>query len=343
MMTSGVKVAVVEPTGVTGSEIVKILDERNFPVRELVLLGKSRSVGEKVKFREEDIPVKMLGKSSFKGVEVVFFASDKSTSSEYAPIAASDNAVSIDLSSRYALDEGVPLVVPEINAENLENHRGIIANPRGATIQLVLPLAPIHRSARIRRIIVSTYQAVSDRGEKAIEELTAQIRDIFSFKDIISEVFPYQIAFNALPHIDAFTDNAYTEEEMAIIAETRKILGDSHMRICATSVRVPVFYSHAESVNIETAKKITAVEVRDLLVKAPGVTVEDDPSNNMYPTPIYATGNDECFVGRIREDLSSDNGIALWIVSDNIRKGSALNAVQIAERLLSSSPKVVTY
>lgn len=341
-MSSGLKVAVIEPMGVTGSEIVKILDERGFPVRDLIPLGKSRSVGSRIEFRGEAIPVRILDSSSFKGVEIAFFASEKSTSSEYVPIAVSGSAVSIDLSSFYALDQGVPLVVPEINAEKLKTHQGIIANPRGATIQLVLPLAPIHRSARVRRVIVSTYQAVSDRGERAMDELTAQIRDLFSFREITSEVFPYQIAFNALPRVNAFMENAYTEEEMAIMGETRKILGDDHMRISATSVRVPVFFSHAESVNIETAKKITAGEVRNLLMQAPGVTVEDDPSNNMYPTPIHATGNDECFVGRIREDLSSDNGIALWIVSDNIRKGSALNAVQIAEHLLASSRKVLT-
>jgi len=337
-MPSGLKVAVVEPTGVTGSEIVRILDERNFPVSELVLLGRKRSVGERVEFRGADIPVAALGEGSFSGVAIAFFATDRATSGKFSPMAVSAGAVVIDLSSCFALDEQVPLVVPEINAEKIHTHRGIIASPRGATIELVLPLAPIHRSARIRRIIVSTYQAVSDSGEPAMDELTTQIRDLFNFRDVTLAVYPHQIAFNALPHISSFTDNAYTEEEMAIIAETRKIFEDRHMRICATSVRVPVFYSHAESVNIETARKITASQVRELLAQTPGVRVEDDPSNNLYPTPIHATGNDECFVGRIREDLSSDNGIAMWIVSDNIRKGSALNAIQIAEHMLNSQP-----
>jgi aspartate-semialdehyde dehydrogenase len=342
-MSTGLKVAVVEPTGVFGSEIVKILEERSFPVRELVLLGKSKSAGERVEYRGEEIPVRMIDDGSFKGVEIAFFASNKAVSSEFVPVAASSGTVAIDLSSRYSLDKAVPLVVPEINADRIQTHNGIIASPRGSTIQLVLPLWPIHRLARIRRIIVSTYHAVSDKGEKAMDELTAQIRDIFNFRDITADVFPRQIAFNALPQVDSFTETAYTEEEMGIMEETRKILGDPRMRISATSVRIPVFFSHAESVNIETAKKITPKEVRDLLIQCPGVTVEDNPAANLYPTPIDATGNDDCLVGRIREDLSSDTGIAMWIVSDNIRKGSALNAVQIAEHLLASTSNAVVH
>jgi aspartate-semialdehyde dehydrogenase len=342
-MPTELKVAVVEPTGVIGSEIVKILDERNFPVRDLVLLGKARTAGEKVEFRGEGIPVRMLEGAAFKGVEIAFFASNRAMSSEFAYAAASSGTIVIDLSSRYSLDKAVPLVVPEINADRIQIHNGIIASPRGSTIQLVMPLWPIHRSVRIRRVIVSTYQAVSDKGEKAMDELTSQIRDIFNFRDITADVFPHQIAFNAVPQVDSFTETAYTEEEMAIMEETRRILGDSRMRISATSVRIPVFFSHAESVNIETEKKITPQEVRDLLTQSPGVTVEDNPAASLYPTPIQTTGNDDCFVGRIREDLSTERGIAMWIVSDNVRKGSALNAVQIAEHLLRSASKVVVH
>jgi len=342
-MSLGVKVAVVEPTGIFGREIIRILEERKFPVREMILLGKPRSAGEKVEYRGEDLPVTMIEESSFKGVEIAFFSSNRAVSSEFIPAATASGTICIDLSRRYSLDQTVPLVVPEINADRIQTHNGIIASPRGAVIQLVLPLWPIHRSARIRRVIVSTYQAVSDKGEKAMDELTSQIRDIFNFREVTADVFSRQIAFNALPQVESFTPNAYTEEEMEIMEETRRILGDETIRICTTSVRIPVFFSHAESVNIETARKITAQEVRTLLEQTPGVTVEDNPAASLFPTPIQATGNDDCFVGRIREDLSSDRGIAMWIVSDNVRKGSALNAVQIAEHLRKSSSDAVVH
>jgi aspartate-semialdehyde dehydrogenase len=228
----------------------------------------------------------------------------------------------------------VPLVVPEINASALKHHQGIIACPRAATIQLVLTLGPIHKAARIKRVIVSTYQAVSDNGGRALDELTTQIRDLFSFREISNRIYPQQIAFNALPQVRPFAKGGYTEEEMTICSETQKILGDKNLRISATSVYVPVFFSNAESILIETAKKITPEQVREILEKAPGVSVEDDPSANLYPTPIHAAGTDECLVGRIRQDISSDNGIVLWSVCDNIRKGAALNAVQIAELLI---------
>ncbi len=342
-MSSGVKVAVVEPTGIFGREIIRILEERSFPVSELVLLGKPRTAGEKVEYRGEELPVRMIEDSAFRGVEIAFFSSNRAVSQEFIPAATASGTICIDLSSCYSLDRTVPLVVPEINADRIQTHSGIIACPRGAVIQLVLPLWPIHRSARIRRVIVSTYQAVSDKGEKAMDELTSQIRDLFNFREVTTGVFSQQIAFNALPQVEPFTSNAYTEEEVEIMEETRRILGDESMRICTTSVRIPVFFSHAESVNIETARKISPQEVRTLLEQAPGVTVEDNPSANLFPTPIQATGNDDCLVGRIREDLSSDRGIALWIVSDNIRKGSALNAVQIAEHLRKSSRDAVVH
>ena len=333
-MPSGLKIAVVEPTDLIGCELIKILEERNFPVRDLILLGGKRSIGTNSEFRGEEIPVKQIDGLSFKGVGVVFFVSDKAMSAEFAGHARASGAVAIDLTSRFALDESVPLVVPEINAEKIKDHQGIIANPRGATIQLVLPLVPISREARIKRIVVSTYQSVSDSGERALNELTSQVRDLFSFKETLCDAYPHQIAFNALPHVGAFTHDAYTEEELLIMAETKRIFEDKGLRICATSVRVPVFYSHGASVNFETARKIAPDRIREILGRSKGVKVEDEPASNTYPTPVHAAGSDECLVGRIRQDLSFENGIALWIVCDNIRKGAALNAVQIAEHLL---------
>jgi len=336
-MPSGLKVAVMEPTELVGAEIIKILEERGFPVAELILLGGSGSAGERVEFKGTDVPVKMLDSLSFTDVDLAFFACDKAVSMEYVARAKAAGSLIIDLSSCFALADSVPLVVPEINASALKQHQGIIACPRAATIQLVLTLGPIHKAARIKRVIVSTYQAVSDSGGRALDELTTQIRDLFSFREISNKIYPQQIAFNALPQVRPFAKGGYTEEEMTICSETLKILGDKNLRISATSVYVPVFFSNAESILIETAKKITPEQVREILEKAPGVAVEDDPGANLYPTPIHASGTDECLVGRIRQDLSSDNGIVLWSVCDNIRKGAALNAVQIAELLMSLS------
>lgn len=332
-MASGYTVAVVGATGTVGSEIVKILEERAFPVKKLMLLERSAQIGENVEYNGSELPVEVVGEKSLADADISFFASDDAVSREFAPAAARHGVV-IDNSSVFRQDEDVPLVIPEVNAHRIKEHRGIVANPGCSTIQMVLALYPIHRKARIRRIVVSTYQAVSESGKPAIDELTEQIRSLYNFREITAEVYPHQIAFNALPHVDSFCDNAYTAEEMRIANETRKIMEDDSIRICATSVHIPVFYSHSQSVNIETARKITPGEVRKLLAGAPGVEVEDDPSRNLYPLAIYATGRDECFVGRIREDLSVNNGIAMWIVTDNLRKGSALNAVQIAEHLV---------
>jgi aspartate-semialdehyde dehydrogenase len=232
------------------------------------------------------------------------------------------------------MDPEVPLVVPEVNPQDLEKHKNIIANPNCSTIQMVVPLKPIHDIARIKRIVVSTYQAVSGTGHKAIEELEKQVRALFNMQDVECNVYPYQIAFNCLPHIDVFLDNDYTKEEMKMVNETKKIMGDDSIKVTATTVRVPVFYGHSESVNIETEKKITAKEVRAILTQAPGVKVLDNPKEKIYPMPIFAAGEDEVFVGRIRDDDTIENGINMWIVADNIRKGAALNAVQIAEELL---------
>ena len=326
-MASGYTVAVVGASSTVGIELVKILEERAFPLKKLVLLETGKLIGAGVEFNDSEVPVQILDKNSFSGVDISFFTADDAVSREFAPAAAKHGVV-IDNSSVFRLDDDVPLVIPEVNAQKIAEHKGIIANPNCSAIQMAIALYPIHKKARIKRIVLSTYQAVSDCGKPAIDELTEQIRDLYNFREITSQVYPHQIAFNAVPHVDKFCDNAYTAEEMSIANETRRIMEDENIRICATSVQIPVFYSHSMSVNIETARKMSPGEVRDLLDETPGVEVEDDPSRNLYPLAVYATGRDECFVGRIREDLSVNNGIAMWIVSDNIRKGSALNAVE---------------
>ncbi len=332
-MPSGFKVAVLEPTELVGAEIVKVLDERNFQLTELLLLGSRRTAGGRVEFRGRDVPVVQADNASFKGVNLAFFSCDRGMSAEFTGAARAAGALVIDLSTRYALQETVPLVVPEVNGEALPQGQGIIACPRGATIQLALALAPIHRAARITRIVATTFHAVSDCGTKAMEELTAQVRELFSFRELRGEVFPQQIAFNCLPQVGPFTEGGYTEEELVIATEMRRILADPGIRMSITCVQVPVFYSHGASLIIETGRKITPAEVRDVLRKAPGVSVEDEPGSGVYPTPVAAAGTDECLVGRIRQDLGADNAVALWTACDNIRKGSALNAVQIAEAL----------
>jgi aspartate-semialdehyde dehydrogenase len=280
--------------------------------------------------------VERLTKDSFKGIQVALFSAGASRSLEFAPAAAASGAVVVDNSSAFRMDPEIPLVVPEVNPHAIAQYkkRGIIANPNCSTIQMVVALKPIHDAARIKRIVVSTYQAVSGTGLKAIDELLTQTRAVLASQEIQKKVYPHQIAFNCLPHIDSFLDNGYTKEEMKMVNETRKIMEDPTIRVTATTVRVPVVHSHSESVNIETEKKITPKEVRELLSKAPGVKIVDNPALNEYPLAIHAAGRDETFVGRIREDESIPNGINLWVVSDNIRKGAALNAVQIAEILI---------
>jgi len=329
-------VAVVGATGAVGHEMINVLEQRRFPVKEIRLLASTRSAGEKLDFRGNEVTVEVLAEDSFEGMEIGLFSAGGSISEEFAPIAAREGCVVIDNTSAFRMDPEVPLVVPEVNphAVGEYRHKNIIANPNCSTIQMVVVLKPIHEVAKIKRVVVSTYQAVSGTGKEAIEELEQQTRAIFTQHDIKVDVYPHQIAFNCLPHIDVFLENGYTKEEMKMVNETRKIMEDDSIRLTATTVRVPVFYGHSESVNIETEKKITPQEVRDLLSKAPGVAVEDDPSLFKYPLAIYATGKDETFVGRIREDESIEKGINMWIVSDNIRKGAALNAVQIAEILI---------
>ena len=332
-------VAVGGATGNVGRVMVQVLEERNFPVKSLKLLASERSAGKvKIPFAGEELPVELLREDSFKGVDIALFSAGAAVSLKYGPEAWKRGCVVVDNSSAWRMDPDVPLVVPEVNPADiaLYKNKGIIANPNCSTIQMVLVLKPIHDAAGIKRVVVSTYQSVSGTGWKAIVELEEQSRAIMSGtppENLACKVYPYRIAFNVLPHIDVFLENGYTKEEMKMVNETRKILGDPKMAVTATTVRVPVFRSHSESVNIETRKKITPEEVRRLLSKMPGVRVVDDPARNQYPLAIDAAGRDETLVGRIRTDESVDNGLNLWVVADNIRKGAATNAVQIAEIL----------
>jgi aspartate-semialdehyde dehydrogenase len=327
-------VAVVGATGAVGNEMIAILEQRNFPVQELSLLASERSVGKKLPYKGEEIAVQQLTENSFEHIDIGLFSPGASISKVFAPHAVKAGTVVIDNTSAFRMDPDVPLVVPEVNPHAIARHAGIIANPNCSTIQMVVALKPIHDAVTIKRIVVSTYQAVSGTGKEAIEELETQAKNIFNQKDIICQVYPHQIAFNCLPHIDVFLENGYTKEEMKMVNETRKIMEDDSIRITATAVRVPVFYGHSEAVNIETAQKITPQEIWTLLSNAPGVTVVDDPKNNLYPLAIEAAGEDDTFVGRIREDESIENGINMWVVSDNLRKGAALNAIQIAEKMI---------
>jgi aspartate-semialdehyde dehydrogenase len=329
-------VAVAGATGAVGLEMIKTLEQRKFPVGSIKLLASERSEGKELRFNGKPVKVERLTKDSFRGIQVALFSAGASRSLEFAPAAAASGAVVVDNSSAFRMDPEIPLVVPEVNPHAIARYkkRGIIANPNCSTIQMVVALKPIHDAARVKRVVVSTYQAVSGTGLKAIDELLAQTRALLASQEIQKKVYPHQIAFNCLPHIDVFLDNGYTKEEMKMVNETQKIMEDPAIRVTATTVRVPVVHSHSESVNIETEKKITPQEVRELLSKAPGVKVVDNPALNEYPLAIHAAGRDETFVGRIRADESIPNGINLWVVSDNVRKGAALNAVQIAEILI---------
>jgi len=329
-------VAVVGATGAVGNEMVKILEERNFPVAKLLLLASERSLGKSMEYKGQSLPVEVLKEDSFTDVRIGLFSAGGSVSEKYAPLAARAGCVVVDNTSAFRMAPDIPLVVPEVNPEAIAQYkqRGIIANPNCSTVQMVVALKPIHDAVRIKRIVVSTYQAVSGTGKKAIEELSNQTRALLGMREPAVKVYPHRIAFNCLPQIDVFLDNGYTKEEMKMVNETKKIMKDDSIAVTATTVRVPVFYAHSESINIETEKKITAAEVRELLEKAPGVKIVDDPRNLVYPLAIDAVGRDETFVGRIREDESITNGINMWVVSDNLRKGAALNAVQIAEILV---------
>lgn len=336
MEQNGLKVAVVGATGAVGNLMIKVLEERNFPVSRLKLLASARSVGKTLPFRGVEVPVEELVEDSFKDVQLALFSAGGSTSKKFAPVAARAGTVVIDNSNAWRMDKEVPLVVPEVNPEAALTHSGIIANPNCSTIQMVVALKPIYDAAGIRRIVVTTFQAVSGTGKRAIEELKNQVRDIMNGREAVREIYPRQIAFNCFPQIGPFLDNGFSEEEMKMVNETRKIFSDPRIRVCATTVRIPVFYGHSESINIETEKPVSPEQVRRLLEDAPGVKVVDDLSKGSYPVALDAAGRDETLVGRIRIDPSVENGLAMWVVADNIRKGAATNAVQIAEFLLKS-------
>ena len=327
-------VAVVGATGAVGRRMLTTLEERNFPVANLTALASARSAGQTLAFRGQAIKVKELQEDSFKGIDIALFSAGGSISKQLAPIAVESGCVVIDNSSAWRMDKDVPLIVPEVNPSALGDEWGIIANPNCSTIQMVVALKPIHDEYRIRRVVVSTYQSVSGSGQKAIEELEQQSRDVLDGKSAQCNVYPHQIAFNCLPHIDVFLDNGYTNEEIKMVNETRKILEDDSIEVSPTAVRVPVVYSHSEAVNVETEQAMTAKEVKELLSSFPGVSVVDNPEQNEYPLAINASGSGDVLVGRIRSDLTRPNAVNFWVVSDNLLKGAAYNAVQIAELLL---------
>ncbi|OGQ53117.1 MAG: aspartate-semialdehyde dehydrogenase [Deltaproteobacteria bacterium RIFCSPLOWO2_02_FULL_53_8] len=329
-------VAIAGATGVVGKELLKTLEERNFPVGELRLLASERSAGQKLEFKGVDVLVRRLEDETFEGVDIGLFSPGASVSAIYAPKAAKAGCIVVDNTSEFRMDPLVPLVVPEVNPAAIAGYtkKNIIANPNCSTIQMVVALKPIHDKFKIKRIVVSTYQSVSGAGKEAMEELSEQIKALFNMREPEVKVLPQRIAFNCIPQIDSFLDNGYTKEEMKMVNETQKIFGDPSVKVTATTVRVPVFVGHSESVNIETELPITPEEVRRILKKAPGVTVADDPKKGVYATPADVATLDDTFVSRIRKDDTVPNGINMWIVADNLRKGAALNAVQIAEILI---------
>ncbi len=338
-MSSTYDIAVVGATGAVGEAMLSILEEREFPVGKMYPLASERSAGGSVIFRNRAHRVENLADFDFSQVKIALFSAGGEVSAEYAPKAAAAGCVVIDNTSHFRYQEDIPLIVPEVNPEAISAYRNhnIIANPNCSTIQMLVALKPLHDAASIRRITVSTYQAVSGAGMKGVKELADQTARLLNAKPVEADVFSKQIAFNVIPHIDRFEENGYTREEMKMVWETRKILGDDSIQVNPTCVRVPVFYGHSESVSIETEKQLTVTDARELLENAPGVTVMDELEAGGYPTPVGdCSGQDDVFVGRIREDISCERGLNLWIVSDNVRKGAALNSIQIAELLIKS-------
>jgi len=325
-------VAVVGATGMVGRTFLKVLEEKKLPVENYYLFSSARSAGSKIQFMGKEYVVEELTENSFdRGIDIALFSAGGSTSEKFAPIAASKGCIVIDNSSAWRMDPEVPLVVPEVNPDDIKWNKGIIANPNCSTIQAMVALAPLHRKYGIKRVVYSTYQAVSGAGLAGYQDLENGLKGEEPKK------FPYPIAGNCLPHIDVFCDNGYTKEEMKMVNETRKILGDDTIKITATTVRVPVFNSHSESINVELKTPFELDDIFELLKNSEGIVVQDDVANNIYPMAITATGHDETFVGRIRRDESVDNGLNLWVVADNIRKGAASNAVQIAEKIMQSN------
>jgi len=330
----GYKVAIVGATGLVGQEFIKVLEQRNFPMDSISLFASDRSAGKRMFITHQEIEVEETVPESFQGIDIALFSAGAEVSRHFSPIAARSGTVVIDNSSAFRTTPTVPLVVPEVNPEDIKWHKGIIANPNCSTIQMVVALYPLHKVNPIKRIIVDTYQAVSGTGTAAVEELTTQAQQVINGKTTIPHVYPHQIAFNVLPEIDVFLDNVYTKEEWKLVEETRKIMHADDIAISATCVRVPVFTGHSEAVHVEFSHPMSPDEARRILTQAPGVKVLDDPVISLYPQPWSATGTDEVFVGRIRRDVSHPYGLVMWIVADNLRKGAALNAVQIAEEMV---------
>lgn len=330
-MAEGIRLAIVGATGAVGQEMMKVLEERQFNIKELICLADPREAGTPIKFNGEIFKVQAVGEEAFRQADMALFAVSSEISKELAPLATKNKCLVIDNSYAFRLQDDVPLVVPEVNPEDISLHKGIIANPNCSTIIMTVAINPIHKAARLKRVIVSTYQAVSGAGKAGLEELEAHVRAFLDGSDMIPQVFQYPIAFNLIPHIDVFVEGDYTREEMKLVWETRKIMHAPELKIAPTAVRVPVYRSHSESINLETEIPISLEEVKQILGSAPGVVVQDEPDQNIYPMPLYTSNTDEVYVGRIRQDFSVDNGIALWVVADQIRKGAATNAIQIAE------------
>ena len=333
-MASGLTVAVVGVTGAVGQTTLKLLDERKFPVKALRVFASERSVGKTVTFKGETIRLGKLGPEAFTGVDIALFSAGSSQSKEYAPLAVKGGAVVVDKSSAFRMDPTVPLVVPEINAHALKGHRGIVACPNCTTIVTVMPLKPLHDAGRLRRVIATSYQAVSGAGVTGVEELRSQTLAWARGEAIAPKYFLHQIAFNLIPHIDKFDDGGYTGEEMKLVHEVRKILETPDLAVSPTTVRVPVFTTHSVAVNAETEIPVSPDKARELFARFPGITLWDDPSQNRYPMPVTVEGQDDCFVGRIRQDLTLPNALNFWVVGDQLRKGAALNGIQIAELLI---------
>lgn len=330
-MAREISLAIVGATGAVGQEMLKVLEERNFPIKQLICLADPREAGTRIPFRGKEYVVEAASPGAFEKADIALFAVGTDVSKALAPIAVAANCLVIDNSYAFRLEEGVPLVVPEVNPEDIAMHRGIIANPNCSTIIMVVAINPLHKAAGIRRVLVSTYQAVSGAGKAGLDELDQHIQAAIKGEEPECNVFQYPIAFNVIPHIDSFVEEDYTREEMKMVWETRKIMHAPDMKIAATTVRVPVYRSHSEAIYIETEAMISPDKARELLREAPGIVVQDDPAENSYPMPLYSSDKDEVFVGRIRRDISTENGLVIWVAADQIRKGAATNAIQIAE------------
>ena len=328
------RVAIVGATGLVGQEFIKVLEQRDFPMASIELLASERSVGKKLLVKGKQVEVKEATSESFLGIDIALFSAGAEISRHLSPLAAKSGAVVVDNSAAFRMAPAVPLVVPEVNAEDIKWHRGIIANPNCSTIQMVVVLHPLHQVNPIKRIIADTYQAVSGTGSAAVDELTVQVKQVLNGQNTIPHVYPHQIAFNVLPEIDVFWDNGYTREEWKMVEETKKIMHADDIAISATCVRVPVFTGHSEAVHVEFSRPMSPDDAERILAEAPGVKILDDPAISLYPQPWSAAGTDEVFVGRIRRDVSHPNGLVMWVVADNLRKGAALKAVQIAEEMV---------